>query len=73
MQFYDVVLCLGLGFHAGFQDESWPVRDAACIACGRFVSKFPEESGPRIEQLYKLFLDHVCKWWRGAHNNTSPQ
>eukprot|EP00041_Stephanoeca_diplocostata_P031731 m.995258 g.995258 ORF g.995258 m.995258 type:complete len:648 (-) comp24016_c0_seq8:1667-3610(-) len=43
-----------------FQDESWPVRDAACIACGRFVSKFPVESGPRMEQLYKLFLDHVC-------------
>jgi len=27
-----------------FKDESWPVRDAACIACGSFVGTFPEES-----------------------------
>ena len=24
-----------------FQDESWPVRDMACVACGSFVSAFP--------------------------------
>ena len=26
----------------GFKDESWPVRDAACLACGDFVSAYPE-------------------------------
>jgi len=29
-----------------FKDESWPVRDAACVACGFFVATFPEESQP---------------------------
>ena len=24
-----------------FKDESWPVRDAACVACGSFVASFP--------------------------------
>lgn len=24
-----------------FKDESWPVRDAACVACGFFVASFP--------------------------------
>ncbi len=27
-----------------FKDDSWPVRDAACIACGKFVNCFPVES-----------------------------
>ncbi|KAJ8309492.1 hypothetical protein KUTeg_014366 [Tegillarca granosa] len=27
-----------------FNDDSWPVRDAACVACGNFVMCFPEES-----------------------------
>ena len=27
-----------------FSDDSWPVRDAACVACGNFVSCFPTES-----------------------------
>ena len=26
-----------------FKDESWPVRDAACGACGKCVGAFPEE------------------------------
>jgi len=25
-----------------FKDESWPVRDAACLATGKFVQAFPE-------------------------------
>ena len=24
-----------------FRDDSWPVRDAACVACGNFVKAFP--------------------------------
>ncbi|RMX42240.1 hypothetical protein pdam_00011613 [Pocillopora damicornis] len=26
-----------------FKDDSWPVRDAACVACGNFVLCFPQE------------------------------
>ena len=26
-----------------FRDDSWPVRDAACVACGNFVKAFPGE------------------------------
>lgn len=43
-----------------FQDESWPVRDAACLASGRFVLGFPEESRPVLERLYTLWMDHLC-------------
>jgi hypothetical protein len=27
-----------------FKDQSWPVRDAAIMACGSFVATFPNES-----------------------------
>ena len=26
-----------------FRDESWPVRDTACVACGKFILAFPKE------------------------------
>ena len=42
-----------------FRDESWPVRDCACVACGNFVSSFPEECSPLLEELYKLWFDQV--------------
>lgn len=42
-----------------FKDESWPVRDAACIACGSFVGTFAEESKPKYEELCKLWFDHL--------------
>ena len=42
-----------------FKDESWPVRDAACAACGAFVATFPEESQPKYEELCKLWIDHL--------------
>lgn len=38
-----------------FEDDSWPVRDAACTACGNFVSVFSEESEIYIERLMPLF------------------
>eukprot|EP00039_Didymoeca_costata_P003973 m.70800 g.70800 ORF g.70800 m.70800 type:complete len:669 (+) comp12166_c0_seq1:27-2033(+) len=44
---------------ACFQDDSWPVRDAACIACGRFVKCFPDECRDSMEELYTLFFFHV--------------
>ena len=42
-----------------FKDESWPVRDCACLACGHFVSAFPEESKTVFEELSKLWIDHL--------------
>lgn len=42
-----------------FKDESWPVRDAACLACGRFVRAFPEESRGRREELLELWFAHL--------------
>ena len=42
-----------------FKDESWPVRDCACLACGHFVATFPEESQPVFEELCQLWLDHL--------------
>jgi len=42
-----------------FKDASWPVRDAACIALGDFVSQFPEESVQDLPDLYKLWFEHL--------------
>ena len=42
-----------------FKDQSWPVRDCACIACGHFVSTFPEESKEVFGELKDLWLDHL--------------
>ena len=42
-----------------FKDESWPVRDAACIACGSFVAAFAEESQPKYEELCTLWIAHL--------------
>ena len=42
-----------------FKDESWPVRDCACIACGHFVSTFPEESASVIDELTSLWFGHL--------------
>jgi hypothetical protein len=42
-----------------FKDESWPVRDAACVACGFFVAAFPEESQTKYEELCGLWIAHL--------------
>eukprot|EP01094_Clydonella_sp_ATCC50884_P017104 TRINITY_DN2918_c0_g1_i1.p1 TRINITY_DN2918_c0_g1~~TRINITY_DN2918_c0_g1_i1.p1 ORF type:complete len:832 (-),score=205.17 TRINITY_DN2918_c0_g1_i1:39-2534(-) len=42
-----------------FRDASWPVRDAACTASGRFVRSFPEESLACIDELYELWFAHL--------------
>jgi len=42
-----------------FNDDSWPVRDAACIACGHFVLCFPEESRSSLPALYPLFFSNL--------------
>jgi hypothetical protein len=41
-----------------FKDQSWPVRDSACISCGKFVQRFPEESAGRKEELFQLWIAH---------------
>eukprot|EP00775_Hariotina_reticulata_P005826 gene5826-6067_t len=42
-----------------FKDSSWPVRDAACTACGRCVLSYPEESREVLDSLYSLWFDHL--------------
>lgn len=42
-----------------FKDESWPVRDCACLACGHFVATFPEESKSVFEELCQLWFNHL--------------
>nr|XP_026694367.1 uncharacterized protein LOC113475084 [Ciona intestinalis] len=42
-----------------FKDDSWPVRDAACIACGNFVLSYPDESLPIQSSLYDLFWGNL--------------
>lgn len=42
-----------------FKDDSWPVRDTACVACGNFVKSFPEESRTSMAELYPLFFTNL--------------
>jgi hypothetical protein len=42
-----------------FKDESWPVRDAACVACGTFVATFPEEAKPKYDELVQIWFAHL--------------
>lgn len=42
-----------------FRDASWPVRDAACLACGRCVLAFPKESREILDKLYELWFSHL--------------
>lgn len=42
-----------------FRDESWPVRDAACTATARAAMEFSEEARPMLDELYRLWFDHL--------------
>jgi len=42
-----------------FQDESWPVRDEACLACGTFAAVYPDLCRPDLETLYDLWFLHL--------------
>ncbi|XP_066947983.1 uncharacterized protein [Macrobrachium rosenbergii] len=42
-----------------FNDDSWPVRDAACVACGSFILCFPDEAKNSMELLYPLFFTNL--------------
>ncbi|DAZ92489.1 TPA: hypothetical protein N0F65_012719 [Lagenidium giganteum] len=42
-----------------FHDNTWLVRDAACLATSQVVLHFPEECKPVLEELYVLWFDHL--------------
>lgn len=45
--------------HECFADQSWPVRDYACVACGTFVQQFPEASLHKFHLLKPLFIENL--------------
>ncbi len=44
-----------------FKDESWPVRDAACLTTGHLASVYPDGCVPHMEQLYNLWFKHLSE------------
>uniref|UniRef100_A0A7S2UBJ5 Uncharacterized protein n=1 Tax=Attheya septentrionalis TaxID=420275 RepID=A0A7S2UBJ5_9STRA len=42
-----------------FHDESWPVRDEACLACGTFCKAYPEECRPELPTLFSRWTEHL--------------
>ncbi len=40
-----------------FHDESWPVRDEACLACGTFCLAYPEECKPELPTLFSRWTE----------------
>ncbi|XP_048516398.1 uncharacterized protein LOC105690948 isoform X2 [Athalia rosae] len=42
-----------------FADDSWPVRDAACLACGSLIQTFPQESQAALPSLYPMFYRNL--------------
>jgi len=42
-----------------FHDESWPVRDEACLACGTFCRAYPEECRSSLETLWTRWAEQL--------------
>lgn len=42
-----------------FHDESWPVRDEACLACGRFCRAYPQECLAELPLLKERWLEQL--------------
>ena len=42
-----------------FHDESWPVRDEACLACGTFCLAYPEECEPELDTLFERWTEQL--------------
>lgn len=42
-----------------FHDDSWPVRDTACLAVGSLVPAFSDASAPYMDRLLPLMFDSV--------------
>jgi hypothetical protein len=55
----------------GFKDESWTVRDAACIACGDFTAAFPAQVQPKLDELVHLWIAHLSDNITSVRENTA--
>ncbi|KAL7486063.1 hypothetical protein ACHAW6_011669 [Cyclotella cf. meneghiniana] len=42
-----------------FHDESWPVRDEACLACGTFCLAYAEECAPELPTLFERWTEQL--------------
>jgi hypothetical protein len=42
-----------------FHDESWPVRDEACLACGILCKAYPEECRPELNTLWERWTEQL--------------
>lgn len=42
-----------------FHDESWPVRDQACLACGTFAKAYPELCLPELPTLWERWSSQL--------------
>jgi len=42
-----------------FHDESWPVRDEACLACGTLCKSYPEECRPELKTLWERWTEQL--------------
>merc|ERR1719253_2107302 len=42
-----------------FHDESWPVRDEACLACGTFCLAYAEECEPELPVLFERWTEQL--------------
>lgn len=42
-----------------FHDESWPVRDEACLACGILCRAYPEECRPELKTLWERWTEQL--------------
>ena len=42
-----------------FHDESWPVRDEACLACGILCRSYPDECRPQLNTLWQRWSEQL--------------
>jgi len=42
-----------------FHDESWPVRDQACTACGTFAKAYPQLTKPELPTLWERWSSQL--------------
>jgi len=42
-----------------FHDESWPVRDEACLACGTFCLAYADECLPELPTLFERWTEQL--------------
>ncbi|CAD7961749.1 unnamed protein product [Amoebophrya sp. A120] len=56
LQVFRRIDMLILAVLSSLEDESWPVRDHACLAAAKLASAFPEEMRPHLDRLLKLLI-----------------